>query len=91
MFALSQIARDSLDTHGFSIAEDQPCADFQTHTTPILRDDVDLINGRYFLAGLVSNHFAREIQILGRDDVSDVHPYSFLARVAGDAFAAAIE
>src|SRR5262249_5117049 len=91
MFTLCEIARDALYANRFAVAEDQPRADFETNTTTILRDDVDLVNGRYFLAGLVRNHFAREIQVLGRDDVSDIHECCFFARVAGDAFAAAIE
>src|SRR6185369_11865850 len=61
VFALSEIARDSLHANRFAVTEDQPCADFETNTTSIFSDDVDLVNSRYFLAGFVSDHFAREI------------------------------
>src|ERR1044072_620703 len=61
IFTLSEIARDSLHANRFSLAEDQPRADFETNATTILRNDVDLVNSRNFLAGLVSDHLAREI------------------------------
>src|SRR5215813_11141416 len=91
MFTLGEVARDSLHANRFTVAEDQSRTDFETNTTAILGDDFELVNSRYFLAGLVSNHFAREIQVLGSDDVSNVHECSFFTRVAGDTFAAAIE
>src|SRR4029079_2055778 len=60
VFALGEVARDSLHANWFAVAEDQPRADFETNTTSILRDDVDLINGRNFLTCFVSDHLARE-------------------------------
>src|SRR6185369_17357145 len=53
MFPLGKIARDSLHANRFAIAEDQSRTDFETNTTTILGDDVDLVNSRHFLAGLV--------------------------------------
>src|SRR6186997_1658438 len=91
MLTLSQIACDSLHPDRFTISKNQASTYFQPNTPSMLRNDVDLVNGRYFLARLVSNHFSREVQMLGRDYIGDIHTCCFFARIAGDPFTGAIE
>src|SRR6185369_230015 len=91
MLALSQIAGDSLYPDRFTVAKNQARTYFQPNTPSMLRDDVDLVNRRYFLARLMSDHFAREVQMLGRDYVGDIHRCCFFTRIACDPFTGAIE
>ena len=56
MFTFSQIAPDTLHTDRFAVAKDQACTDFEPDTTSLLRDDVELVDRRRFINGLLGHH-----------------------------------
>src|SRR5215207_3965232 len=91
MLTFSQVARDSLNSDWLTIAVNKARTDFEANTASWFRHDVKFVNSGNLFVCLAGNHLARQVQILRRNYIGDVHRRYFFTRVAGYAFAASIK